>query len=144
MKRSDALAPLSRDHHQALFTAMKLKRAEDLAERDRAIDFFALTEHAHMAVEEQVLLPGWLAKVPDGPGAAEQMARRVHDEHAALRLAAKRLESEEVTVDDLRELGIVLERHVRYEERELFPAIERDLSEEDLNALGEALERAGS
>ena len=71
-------------------------------------------------------------------------ARRVHDEHAALRLAAKRLESEEVTVDDLRELGIVLERHVRYEERELFPAIERDLSEEDLNALGEALERAGS
>ena len=28
MKRSDELAPLSRDHHQALFVAMKLKRAE--------------------------------------------------------------------------------------------------------------------
>ena len=139
MKRSDALAPLSRDHHQVLFVAMKLKRAEDLEPRDAALRLFASGEINHFEIEERVLLPAWLAKAPDG---GERMARRVLDEHAALRSAARRLEGADVAVADLRELGILLERHVRYEERELFPAIERDLPADDLRAVGEELKLA--
>jgi len=141
MKRSDALAPLSRDHHQALFVAMKLKRAEDLEPRDAALDLFDSVERRHFFVEERILVPRWLATAP---GEREDMARRVVDEHAALRSAALRLHDPDVTVADLRELGIILERHVRYEERELFPAIERDLSDDDLSALGEELKRGVS
>ncbi|MFN8151031.1 MAG: hemerythrin domain-containing protein [Solirubrobacterales bacterium] len=140
MKRSEALAPLSREHHQALFMAMKLKRAESLEPRDDAIAFFA-AERSHFAAEEDILLPGWLAKAPAG---GEAMARRVVDEHRALTVSAQRLHDDAVTAADLRELGTILERHVRYEERELFPAIERDLSDEDLRALGEALRPGGS
>ncbi len=116
---------------------MKLKRAEDLAERDAAIEFFASTEFTHMALEEQVLLPAWLEKA--STDASEAMARRVVEEHQLLISSVERIRGGEVTVADLRELGIVLERHVRYEERELFPVIEADLSDDDLSALGEAL-----
>jgi hemerythrin-like domain-containing protein len=140
MKRSDALAPLSRDHHQALFVAMKLKRAEDLEPREVALDLFDSVEREHFAIEERVLLPTWLAKAPDE---RSEMAKRVVDEHAALRSAAARIRDADVTIADLRELGIILERHVRYEERELFPAIEDDLTDDDLRALGEELLGAG-
>ena len=87
-----------------------------------------------------MLLPTWLAKAPDE---RSEMAKRVVDEHAALRSAAARIRDADVTIADLRELGIILERHVRYEERELFPAIEDDLTDDDLRALGEELLGAG-
>jgi hemerythrin-like domain-containing protein len=47
-------------------------------------------------------------------------------------------------VDDLRRLGSLLELHVRYEERVLFPLIERSLDDAQLTALGEAFARAAS
>ena len=63
MKRSDELAPLSRDHHQALFVAMKLKRAEaDGAEA--FLGFIAAHGGDHFRIEEEILLPAWIASDP--------------------------------------------------------------------------------
>ena len=59
-----------------------------------------------------------------------------------LRAGARRLRARESSVDDLRELGAVLERHVRFEERELFPRIEAGLSAERLRKLGQEIEHA--
>ena len=64
MKRSDELAPLSRDHHQALFVAMKLKRAEaDGAEA--FLGFIAAHGGDHFRIEEEILLPAWIASDPE-------------------------------------------------------------------------------
>jgi hypothetical protein len=62
VKRSEALAPLSRDHHQGLFVAMQLKRAApDTREAARAafIEFFEIEGGRHFRAEEELLLPAF-------------------------------------------------------------------------------------
>jgi hypothetical protein len=62
VNRSDALAPLSRQHHQGLFAALKLKRADaaGAAEARAAfVEFWEREGREHFRVEEEVLLPAY-------------------------------------------------------------------------------------
>lgn len=142
MKRSPELTPLSHDHHQALFTAQGLKRAEDAGSgREQFLAFWREHGRNHFAIEEEILLPGW---VEADPGAEAEMAARVASEHLALRTAARRFEHRAPPLAELREIGELLERHVRFEERELFPLIESRLDQEAIAALGEEIAAAES
>lgn len=136
MKRTPELTPLSHDHHQALFVAVKLKRAEGPEAAAALIDFHRTDGGRHFEIEEQILLPGWLAADPDADRGA---AARVLGEHLELRAAVRRLEVAEPPVEELHRLGELLESHVRYEERELFPAIEAALDEDVLAEIGAAI-----
>lgn len=124
MKRDPRLRPLSEDHHHALVVARRVERAG----ADRRVDaalvneiaaWFARDLEAHFAIEEQHLLPALRAAGRD------DLATRLASEHGAMRghldaaLAgdAARLAS----------FGAALREHVRFEERELFPACEADL-----------------
>ena len=139
MKRSQALTPLSHDHHQGLFVAMQLKRAVDDSAAQAFLDFIDGHGGTHFRIEEEVLLPGWIAADTDADG---EMARRVLGEHLELRASARRLRSGPCTVEELHELGGALDRHIRFEERELFPRIESGLSIETMTALGAEIEEA--
>lgn len=139
MKRSPELTPLSHDHHQALFVAMQLKRAEDRSVARAYLDFFDKGGEDHFQIEENILLPGWIAS---DPNADPEMALRVLSEHLDLRVSAARLRSDAYSTEDLNELGDLLDRHVRFEERELFPQVERGLGAEALGELGSAIEDA--
>ena len=58
MRRSAALAPLSRDHHHALVVAMALTRATEATSRSSAqlfADFILEHEARHFALEESSL-----------------------------------------------------------------------------------------
>ena len=139
MKRSAELTPLSHDHHQALFVAMQLKRAapDDAAWAVQTfLDFTEETGDAHFRIEEEILLPGWLAAVERDRETAAAMAARVAAEHLEIRIAARLLRTGDVAPDQLRALGSLLERHVRFEERELFPLVESSLGEQAIGALG--------
>ena len=137
MRRSRELAPLSRDHHRALEHALKLRRAS----RDDAsavvagfLAFLVEDGRAHFAQEETLLVP----VVPEDHAA---LATRMFNEHAEILRRAAVLGGEpEVTA--ARELGELLSRHVRFEERELFPLLEQRLPERRLLELGRALSRA--
>lgn len=48
----------------------------------------------------------------------------------------------ELDLAEIRELGERLEKHVRHEERVLFPAIEEALDDRELSALGARIEEA--
>jgi hemerythrin-like domain-containing protein len=64
-------------------------------------------------------------------------------EHVDLRRRAIDLEANErPEVDQLNELGERLQRHIRHEERVLFPKIEAAIPEGELGDLAEAIERA--
>jgi hemerythrin-like domain-containing protein len=133
MKRSAALTPLSHDHHRALFVALQLKRAEDGSAVGVLLEFLEAEGGTHFAIEESILLPGWLAA---DPGADREAAARVLTEHLALRAAGLRATASQPSAAELNELGELLEGHVRFEERELFPAIEAGLDEAALSELG--------
>lgn len=139
MKRSPELTPLSHEHHHALVVAMVLKRAEGPEPAGALVDFHRSEGESHFRVEEQILLPGWLAADPD---ADREAATRVLAEHLELRAAVRRFESGEATAEEVRRIGRLLESHVRYEERELFPAIERALDDAALADLGAAIAAA--
>lgn len=138
MKRAEALRSLSRDHHQALVVSMRLRRAED--PQAAAVDFaqfFAEHGHRHFEIEEQVLLPLWsrLGHV-DAEGAARMAA-----EHLGIRTRALEL-AEQPTLEAAHALGEELDAHVRFEERQLFPAIEADLDDDALATLARAVAAA--
>jgi hemerythrin-like domain-containing protein len=141
VKRSPELSPLSRDHHQALYAALRLKRAGegDAADAVAAFDGF-WREHGrhHFQVEEEVLLPGFVAS---GGDAHHELVTRVLADHVEIRARARTL-TPDADVNSLIELGERLAAHVRLEENELFPLIEDTLDGRALAELGEELDRA--
>jgi hemerythrin-like domain-containing protein len=136
VKRSAELAPLSRDHHQGLFAALKLRReAPDAREVFLA---FWVEGQRHFAQEEEILLPALARHAP----ADHEAIVRVLVEHVDLRRRAQDLEADaETAPETLRELGDRLQAHIRHEEDVLFPLIEASLSGEELAAVGAAIAR---
>jgi hypothetical protein len=142
VKRSAALASLSRDHHQALVVAQRLRRATDATAANARAAFLAFwTEHGrlHFRLEEELLFPAYAGHGdPHDP-----LVLRALGEHAMIRHRADALAA--ATCPDpgaLALLGAELPAHVRLEEREVFPLIERVMPERELNALARALEAA--
>jgi hemerythrin-like domain-containing protein len=144
MKRDEALAPLSRDHHQALARALKLKRADESSAAEALrdmIEFFDAHGALHFRVEEEVLLPGYVRDAGADPN--DERIVRVLTDHVWIRARISALrEAGAPSAAELRELGQRLDDHVRHEERMLFPAIEQALSADQLAALGRAVEAA--
>ena len=136
MRRTAELAPLSRDHHVALEHALRLRRAseEDVGAVVAAFLAFLVDDgRAHFAQEESLLAP--LVPVDHA-----DLVRRMHAEHEEILRRAEALGRRPV-VASARELGELLSRHVRFEERELFPLLERRLPGPRLLELGRDLSR---
>jgi len=134
MKRHPSLVVLSDDHHRALVLARRLKRstavAEDLASLESEVRrAFEAELEPHFLVEER-----WLVPPLERAGAA-QLAGRLRDDHARVRQLVQR---SPWTWEVVAELGALLERHVRFEERILFPEAESLLSDAELDAVKEA------
>lgn len=123
MKRSVILQPLSRDHHRALVLAKACERAAltgaaaDVALLcERAVREFAEDLAAHFETEERELLP-----LLQGD-AGQSLATRTLADHQLLRRLQDGLRRHDA--ETLRDFGLRLAAHVRFEERELFPALE--------------------
>ena len=142
MKRGDFLRALSRDHHQGLAAALRLKRTTSATAREARqlfLDFWRTEGRRHFRIEEEVLLPAYARhRAVDDPAVV-----RVLTEHVDLRRLAIELEANErPEIDQLHELGERLQGHIRHEERVLFPKIEAAIPEVELGDLAEAIERA--
>jgi hemerythrin-like domain-containing protein len=142
MKRSAALATLSRDHHQALVVAQQLRRVTDATGAEAREAFLQYwTDHGrlHFRLEEELLFPAYA-----GHGDPhEPVVLRALGEHAMIRHRAHVLSAApSADAGALEQLGSELAAHVRLEEREVFPLIERVMPEGDLDALARALEDA--
>ncbi len=130
---------MSRDHHQGLFAALKLRRAAPDSAAEARESFLAFWDgggRTHFMVEEEVLLPAFARHVPSD----HEAIVRVLVEHVDLRRRAQDLERDETpALGDLHELGDRLQAHIRHEEDVLFPLIEQALPRDELLALGAAL-----
>jgi hemerythrin-like domain-containing protein len=133
MKRHEALEQLSRDHHQALFQAMRLKRAEEDDASDVLgdfLDFWFGVGYLHFRAEEEVLLPAYSAYAD----ASRDEVVRVLVDHVEIRREAHELGglTSDPPPERLHKLGERLDAHVRHEERVLFPLIEDALPDDEL------------
>lgn len=140
MKRHSALVSLSRDHHQSLVLAQRLRRATDDTFTDIALMFLAhwqAEEERHFRLEEEILLPAYAEhSAPHHPAILRTLV-----EHAVIRRDAVQL-SVAPTLEVLRLVGVRVADHINFEERELFPLIETVLSEAELRALGDRIDDA--
>lgn len=145
MKRSRELKPLSSEHHQALLVAFQLKKGlaghaetagapKDLPGLQAlAVRFEEQVLRAHGRAEEE-LLGRWLVEA--------DMAR-LRAEHAELSrlVEAGRTARPPELRSHLGAFADLLERHVRWEENELFPYAEGHVDEESLATIGGELEK---
>lgn len=136
MKRHPSLQPLSDDHHRALVLARRLRRdsggldAGGLATLAREVRReFEKQLEPHFRVEESWLLPAL-----EGKEGTRRLVEQILKDHAQLRALVRGRWSEETA----RELGALLEKHVRFEERVLFPQAEALLSEPELTSVRDA------
>ena len=143
-KRSRELRPLSSEHHQALLVAFQLKKAlagqAETAGAPRDLDGLAALARrfeesvflVHVTAEEELL----------GRHLAPADARRLKEEHRELRhlLGEARATRQVARRAPLLAFAELLERHVRWEERELFPRCEQEIAPGDLAAVGHELE----
>jgi quercetin dioxygenase-like cupin family protein len=124
VKRNPALIPLSHNHHQALAAARRLRlaaeRGDASAEAAAFSRFFAEESVRHFRDEEERLFP-LVAHSEE----AQPLIVRALLEHQQLHALAQQVASGESA--STRDLAELLEAHVRFEERELFPLIERVL-----------------
>jgi hemerythrin-like domain-containing protein len=146
MKRHPSLREFSDDHHQGLVNARRLRRAasgEGGSSTDTARDFLDFWQRGtclHFRKEEEVLLPV-LARY--GGDLGERPILQMLTQHARIRGLAMQLsdelEQDKIREDTLRSLGEQLEAHIRLEEREVFPLIEKTLSAQALQEVASRL-----
>lgn len=121
-----------------LHTALKLKRAGTKESRismeeilQDAKNFWEPGGQEHFREEEEILLPTYAeyAKI-DQPEIVEMLL-----EHVSIRSGMNRLLKNELNIEEMHELGNLLEKHIRKEERIIFPMIEKALPEEKLKEI---------
>ncbi|HRI26338.1 MAG TPA: hemerythrin domain-containing protein [Ferruginibacter sp.] len=131
MKRLEALAPLSRDHHQTLILAQLLKKGASAykglpvsakGKITYAQEQFEKEIRNHFIKEEEVL-----AMATGCHESIHKLATGIKNEHREL---AELFHSLGSAGDEtaMHELGSKLEAHVRKEERELFPLLQQHCS----------------
>jgi hemerythrin-like domain-containing protein len=131
VKRRKQLAPLSREHHDALLFIWKvkqgLKNKTSIPIISSYVQWFWNTHlKEHFVQEEDFLLP-YLAN--------NEMGDQLKKEHETI----QDLISREMYEPSINLLTKLLNDHIRFEERQLFPHIEKTVSVERLNEIFEQL-----
>jgi hemerythrin-like domain-containing protein len=131
LKRSKELAPLSREHHDGLLFAWKIKQGlangtpiETLCNYTRW--FWANHIKPHFKDEEKVLVKF----LPADNALVQQMIR----EHAQIRDLVIALDKEP-DPNSLQLLAEFINNHIRFEERQLFAYAEENLTSEQLEEI---------
>ena len=136
IKRNENIQPLSREHHFGLLFCWKLRTGLKFGiatERIiRYLDYF-WTQHLqqHFRAEEELLF----RKVND------PLCDRALQEHVQLKemissLLARAFANEPAQLD---KFAVTLTEHIRFEERMLFPHLEKVMSEAQLDKVGKML-----
>ena len=133
MKRNENIVKLSRDHHASLLFCWKLRQGvKRHASWERMIKYVKYFWDHHFAVhfkeEENILF----APLKD------DVVQKAIDDHKKIKQLINNLNAsqQENIQERLSLLADTVDEHVRYEERILFPHLESELTEHQLNDIG--------
>jgi iron-sulfur cluster repair protein YtfE (RIC family) len=147
MKRNPALYTLSHDHHQGLILAQQLKKGapqykgmpstlED--KKEYTISFYKTELVKHFQDEEEILFPS----VKNKNDELDRKIAEIISEHRMMESLIKDLEETDQLQNVLDELGWLLEKHIRKEERDVFMEIENVLTEEELQVISQEISQS--
>ncbi|KAA0929616.1 hemerythrin domain-containing protein [Psychrobacter sp. ANT_H56B] len=147
MKRANQLQPLSRQHHLGLNLSRHAKECTDepaeIAKHWHYLMAYIKDMQAHFNIEDtliaHVLEPyrashTEVASVLETLDAQHKQLYKLMDETEH----SQKSINKEVTAAQVQALGTLLYDLIRFEERELYPAVEKHLTEAELNAIYEA------
>jgi iron-sulfur cluster repair protein YtfE (RIC family) len=146
--RHPSLVPLSHDHHHGLALALRCRKqalgqikpigAAGLAERAKEFsDFYRQNLVAHFRAEEDTLFPWMQANIAESAPIIDELMRQ----HEDIRQFATRIDAGQGLAKLIFDIGDLLERHIRKEERELFPLFEAQVAPDDAEQLGAKIKR---
>jgi iron-sulfur cluster repair protein YtfE (RIC family) len=145
MKRHPALHTLSHDHHQGLILAQQLKKGAPqykgmpstlVGKKDYTLQFYKLELVQHFKDEEEILFQS----VSKRNEKVDSLIAEVISEHRKMELLVQEIDITNNLEDVLDEFGILLEKHIRKEERELFMEIEIVLTADELKIISDKLD----
>jgi iron-sulfur cluster repair protein YtfE (RIC family) len=146
--RHPSLVALSHDHHHGLALALRCRKqalgqikpmgAEGLRNRAQEfLEFFRANLVAHFKAEEELLFP----LMRESAAGCEDLVDELVKQHGELRRAMPQLEAGTGLAKLIFDLGDLLERHIRKEERELFPLFEAHVDGAKAEAVGTQLQQ---
>ena len=138
IKRNENIVPLSQDHHLSLLFSWKIRQGlKGDVDVTRIIDYVHYFEDVHFLPhfkdEEDLLFI---------PYKENELVQRALLDHETIKNIIQRVYAEDYKqqkIDLLNLLADTVEAHVRFEERELFPALETILPAAELERVGIAL-----
>jgi iron-sulfur cluster repair protein YtfE (RIC family) len=134
---------LSHDHHHGLALALRCRKqalgrlkpmgAEGLRVRAQEFcEFFDKQLRPHFRAEEDVLFPFMRDAVPESAALLDDLVR----DHETFRQAVQKLAPGMGLSKLIFDIGDLLERHIRREERELFPLFEKHVESSRAELIG--------
>ena len=143
MKRHPSLAPLSRQHHPALILSQLLKKnapaykgmpTDTEGKMLYATEFYHSDLVPHFADEEKVF-----EKLNNISPLLDTAIKEIVEEHVLLHQLFKGIPGQTDAATYMDVLGHTLEKHIRKEDRELFPMIEQLVDEATMVSINDLL-----
>lgn len=136
MKRSDYIVALSRDHHFGLLFSWKIKQGLKLQADVNRISKYAgyfWTHHLkkHFEEEENLLFNKW----------PHEGCTRALKDHQAIEKKITAITTSKASEQAFIELAEMIDEHIRFEERELFPFLEQNIPVQELILIGAELDK---
>ncbi|MCK6649465.1 MAG: hemerythrin domain-containing protein [Bacteroidia bacterium] len=136
IKRSAAIVEFSKDHHFALLLVWKikegLKRSIDSKRISKyVIHFFDIDLIHHFADEEKFLF----SKLPSN----NPLRIQAEEEHKNIKQMVDELKQNSENQDLLKSFAEALEKHIRFEERELFNHLQENVSDNVLKEIASSV-----
>ncbi len=139
IKRRSELQSLSREHHESLLFVWKIRQGLEKKieiERLRAFVLWHFENHLlhHFQQEETNLFP----YLPEHP-----LMKRMITEHELIKKLVQKI-GLSPTREEMSDLAILMDKHIRFEERELFQFLEANLSDQHFQKIQLNLEQSSS
>lgn len=134
MKRNDNLKTLSWEHHNGLVISFRIKQG--LTKNIKLIDiveyiiFSWETQLEHHFWQEEQIFPELLF--------VSDLIVKMKNQHEQLRKLIGNIKIN-YSVEDVQQFAEILNNHIRFEEKKLFPAVEQNIDREKLEQIGDFL-----
>jgi hemerythrin-like domain-containing protein len=136
MKRHDQLKTLSWEHHDGLVVAFRLQQGLKNGISLKILKKYILhvwnTALRHHFWQEEEIINPHLEQSKQGL----QIKKQMMADHHAFRGLIDDLEQNSARTDQIGEFADILNRHIRFEERQLFPFVETNTSQTELEKMG--------